>query len=262
MKYGSQTFYAALADTQGPGPAEHPKAYRMGAMGLADPKTASLRCFQRYSRNATRDITDGDGIVRWTTQKRARIAASVAMASLSPSGQTTMTAIAAECLCTVSTVSRTLTQLQRWGLYVVDIRRGRNGGITIHRPGWERFWESVWDLRRRLSTLRTNVASVLSRKTKGAKPAPGTVPVTSPSMDATFSRKAKSFGERVLYERAMLALEDPEGEYDAAHPITNVDEALLQAEDERRRRYAAVREAALAGDWERWEVLRQAWDVE
>jgi hypothetical protein len=165
--------YAAMADIEASG-------HRRGAMdtmGLFDPRCAKpgFRAFQRYSKDATRDVLDGDGVMRWTTQLRARIGSAVAMAALRPGGETTMTLIAAECLTTVSTVSRTLVQLQRWGLYVVDIRRGRKGGITIHRPGWERFWESVWDLRRRLSTLKRNVARLLPAKRRGSGEGPESV---------------------------------------------------------------------------------------
>lgn len=252
--------YVALADAESWTPRESP------FMGLFDERTASLRCFQRYSKEAHRDITDGLGISRWVTQKQARVHGIIARIAMSPDGTAKMVDIALEARCTVSTVSRTIRKLQGWELYAVEVRRGRHGGITVHRKGWDRFFDFVLEARRQLRDARNRasgkLASIIRGRKRGQEPVPEPSPVTSTVMDASFTRKPKSFGDRVLYERAMLALEDPDGEYEAAHPITNVDEALLQAEDERRRRYAAVREAALVGDWERWEALRQAWDVD
>jgi hypothetical protein len=254
-----QTLYAALADAQAPREYDH----KIGTMGLFDERAAALRCFQRYSKNATRDITDGQGMARWVTQKQARVYGILARVALSATGASTMHAIAQEAQCTPSTVSRTIQKLTAWEMYAVEVRRGKYGGITVHRKGWDRFFDYVREARRKLSEARiraqSNVASIIrgGRRVSGD----GTDNVLR-SMDATLKRP--SFASRVAYERAMLALNDPEGEYEAVRPLIGteaVDHALLLAEDVERRRSEAIREAAFRGDWDKWEELRAArWD--
>lgn len=225
-------------------------------MGLTDPSTAALRCFQRYSRNATRDITDGDGLTRWVSQKQARVYGIIHRIAMSPTGAATMADIALEAGCTKSTVSRTIRKLEGWAMYAVEVRRGRYGGITVHRKGWDRFYDYVHEARRKMSDARIRARSkVASLFRRGQRE--GSVPSTL--LVATLKPGPLSFGDRVLYERAMLALEDPDGEYEAVRPLIGtdvVDEALLLAQDERRRQDREIREAALRGDWERWEQLR------
>ena len=251
----SRSLYVAMADTPG---YTNQRSERY-TMGLFDERAAALRCFQRYSKNATRDITDGQGLSRWVTQKQARVYGILARVALSATGASTMHAIAQEAMCTPSTVSRTIQKLTAWEMYAVEVRRGKYGGITVHRKGWDRFFDYVREARRKLSEARiraqSNVASII-RGGKRVSEQPSTS--TSSVMDATL--KPDDFGSRVLYERAMLALNDPEGEYEAVHPLIHaqdIDEALLQAEDVRRRQDAAIREAAFRGDWETWENLRR-----
>ncbi len=253
---GISSAYLAMADVES-------HVQPRYTMGLFDERAAALRCFQRYSKNATRDITDGQGLSRWVTQKQARVYGIIARIALSPSGAATMTAIAQEAMTTTSTVSRTIHKLEAWEMYAVEIRRGKYGGITVHRKGWDRFFDYVHEARRRISEARIRARSKVASIIRGGRgTANGRVPDTSTVMVATLDRQHLSFAERVLYERAMLALEDPEGEYEAKRPLIGpdaVDEALQQAQDERRRRLAAIREAALAGDWDKWEELRR-WD--
>jgi hypothetical protein len=254
-----EALYAGMADALAP----RVLNYKGGSMGLNDATTASLRCFQRYSKNATRDITDGQGMARWVTQKQARVYGILARVALSATGASTMHAIAQEAQCTPSTVSRTIQKLTAWEMYAVEVRRGKYGGITVHRKGWDRFWDYVREARRKLSerrfTFKSNVASIIQgrRRVSGD----GTDNVVR-SMDATLKRP--SFASRVAYERAMLALNDPEGEYEAVRPLIGteaVEHALLLAEDVARRRSEAIREAAYRGDWDKWEELRAArWD--
>jgi AraC-like DNA-binding protein len=242
--------YVAMADAEAFTPAASP------FMGLFDERTASLRCFQRYSRNATRDIVDGDGMTRWVSQKQARVQGVIHRLAMSPTGAGTMADIAIEAGCTKSTVSRTIKKLEGWAMYAVEVRRGRYGGITVHRKGWDRFYDYVHEARRKMSDARirarSKVASIF-RRGDGE----GSVPSTS--LVATLEPGPMSFGQRVLYERAMLALDDPDGEYEAVRPLIHrddIDNALLLAEDERRRQDNEIREAALQGDWERWGQLR------
>jgi hypothetical protein len=232
-------------------------------MGLFDERAAALRCFQRYSKNATRDITDGQGMARWVTQKQARVYGILARVALSATGASTMHAIAQEAQCTPSTVSRTIQKLTAWEMYAVEVRRGKYGGITVHRKGWDRFFDYVREARRKLSEARIRAQSNVASMIRGGRRVSedGTDNVVR-SMDATLKRL--SFASRVAYERAMLALNDPEGEYEAVRPLIGteaVEHALLLAEDVERRRSEAIREAAYRGDWEKWEELRAArWD--
>jgi hypothetical protein len=214
----------------------------------------SLRAFQRYHKDATRDIIDGDGMTRWVSQKQARVQAIVDRVAMSPGGHTTMRAIALEAGVTPSTVSRCILKLQGWALYAVEVKRGKYGGVTIHRKGWDRFWDYVREAR---SRLKSNVASILRRR----KTVPGTMPEPTPLpstfMDATL--KPLTFAQRFMYERAMLALEDPEGE-DPEHPV-NVDVLLgMPHADELEALRASMdklmREAALSGDWATWERIK------
>jgi hypothetical protein len=242
--------YMAMAD------AESPVRREPYFMGLSDPRTASLRCFQRYSRNATRDITDGDGLTRWVSQKQARVYGIIARIAMTPSGISTMSDIAIEAGCTKSTVSRTIQKLEGWAMYAVEVRRGRYGGITIHRKGWDRFYDYVHEARRKMSNARNRarfkVASVFRRGQELSS-------VPSTLLVATL-KPPMSFASRVFYERAMLALEDPDGEYEAQHPLIGseaIDNALQLAEDENRRKDQAIRDAAYRGDWDAWETLRR-----
>jgi hypothetical protein len=251
--------YMAMADAITPQPFD----YKGGSMGVFDERVAALRCFQRYSKNATRDITDGQGMARWVTQKQARVYGILARVALSATGASTMHAIAHEAQCTPSTVSRTIQKLTAWEMYAVEVRRGKYGGITVHRKGWDRFFDYVREARRKLSerrfTFKSNVASIIRGGRRVSED--GTDNVVR-SMDATLKRP--SFASRVAYERAMLALNDPEGEYEAVRPLIGteaVEHALLLAEDVQRRRSEAIREAAFRGDWDKWEELRAArWD--
>lgn len=223
-------------------------------------EVASLRAFRRYQKDATWDIPDAEGILRWVTRKQMRVYGIIARISLSPGGTAKMVDIAHEAQCSTATVSRTILKVQAWGLYAVDVRRGRNGGITVWKAVGSRFRMYRKAARQKLREMairaRIKLASV--------------IPWTEDAINTTLfgrdeSFRPRAFVDRVFYERAMLALEDPEGEYDALHPLIGteaVDEALILADDERRRQDLAIREAAFAGDWDRWEMLRKIrWDV-
>jgi DNA-binding MarR family transcriptional regulator len=251
-----QAYYAREADRQARGP----------QLYGGDASIVALRCFQRYHRDATSDITDGQGMTRWVTKKQARVFGILHRVAMSATGASTMHAIAVEAGVTPSTVSRTIHKLEAWEMYAVEVRRGKYGGITVHRKGWDRFFDYVREARRKLSEARiraqSNVASIIRGGKQGSEPSPETSPSTSTVMDATLKRP--SFASRVAYERAMLALNDPEGEYEAVRPLIGaemIDYALLLAEDVRRRRDEAIREAAFRGDWTLWEHLRsERWD--
>lgn len=154
--------YMAMADADAYERPESP------FMGLSNPAAASLRCFQRYSREPHRDVTDGDGISRWVSVKQARVYAIIHRIAMSTDPTAKMSDIAAEAGCTVSTVSRTINKLQGWAMYAIEVRRGRKGGVTVHRRGWDRFSDYVTQARikirelagkARLHVQRRNVAS-------------------------------------------------------------------------------------------------------
>jgi DNA-binding MarR family transcriptional regulator len=244
-----QAYYAREADRQARGP----------QLYGGDASVVALRCFQRYHKDATQDITDGQGLTRWVSKKQARVYGIIHRTALTTTGASTMAKIAAEAGVTTSTVSRTIHKLEAWEMYAVEIRRGRYGGITVHRKGWDRFFDYVREARKRLSETRiraqSKLASVIHGQERGSD---NGTSQTSTDMDA--SLKSPSFVSRVFYERAMLALADPEGEYEARRPLIGRDEienALLMAEDVRRRQDNAIREAAFRGDWETWEQLRK-----
>jgi hypothetical protein len=177
--------YMAMADAITPRPLD----YKGGSMGVFDERVAALRCFQRYSKNATRDITDGQGMARWVTQKQARVYGILARVALSATGASTMHAIAAEAGVTPSTVSRTIQKLTAWEMYAVEVRRGKYGGITVHRKGWDRFFDYVREARRKLSerrvTFKSNVASILLGTGKGPRKTETDSGNGRRSMDAT-----------------------------------------------------------------------------
>jgi hypothetical protein len=237
------SYYAAMSDRNDRIDAARPHVYGGNA------QVASLRAFKRYHKDATSDITDGDGLTRWVSRKQARVYGIVHRIALSPTGAATMAEIALEAGCTTSTVSRTIHKLEGWAMYAVEVRRGRNGGIIVHRLGWDRFYDYVHEARRKLKEARIRAQLKLASIIRGGS---GEATVTVTVLDATFTG-------RVLYERAMLALDDPDGEYEAVRPLIGtdaVDEALQLSQDERRRQDKEIREAALKGDWERWEQLR------
>ena len=252
----AQAYYARHADAIARGP----------QLYGGDASVVALRCFQRYHKDSTTDLTDGQGLTRWVTRKQARVYGILHRVALSATGASTMHAIAVEAGVTPSTVSRTIQKLTAWEMYAVEVRRGKYGGITVHRKGWDRFFDYVREARRKLSerrfTFKSNVASIIRGGKRVSEPSPETSTSTSTFMDATLKRP--SFASRVAYERAMLALNDPEGEYEAVRPLIGaevIDHALLLAEDVRRRRSEAIREAAYKGDWILWEHLRsERWD--
>ena len=241
-------YYLAMADAE-TAAYERPESR---FMGLTDPSVAAFRCFRRYSKGATFDMADAEGRVRWMTGKQMRVAAILERLALGD-GRGKMSLIASEALVSPSTVTRVVLRMQAWGLLAVDVTRGRNGGIRVWKPVGERFRLYAIAARQKLRDMAFRARIKLSSLIQGG----GTVSDTSTrSRDESFSRQPMSFASRVLYERAMLALEDPEGEYEAVRTITDVDNALLLAQDERRRQDEEIREAAFRGDWGRWEQLR------
>lgn len=214
-------------------------------LGGPGSRLTSLAFCQRFNRDAHYgDIVDSRGVAHWATQKQIRISGIVARMVLGD-GKARMLDIAAEAACHTTTVSRTLLKLQAWGLYAIDVRRGRNGGITIMKPSGS--WAAVYirAARQRLRELalraRRNVASTLPGGQR-------TIIQRQREMDATFhpeyvyheaKRALKEglkalheaidveaarislgrFGVSVLEERRRLAIEDPIGEADSVRPV-------------------------------------------
>jgi hypothetical protein len=83
-------------------------------------------------------------------------------------------------------------------------------------------------------------------------------------MDATFTpNRQMTFAQRFAYERAMLALEDPDGEYEAIGGPVDVERLFNLAEnpisDEegyRATQHKALRDAAFAGDWSLFDRIK------
>lgn len=228
-------------------------------LGGEGARLRSLAFVQRFNRDAHyADIRDSSGVLRWVSQKQMRVYGIIARISLSPDGRAKMIDIALEAQCCTSTVSRTILKLQAWGLYAVDVRRGRNGGITVRRPFGQWAKAYIAAARQKLADMafraRIKLASTLQRREEGSVGVPTTY---LPSMDASFT--PTTFHDRVLYARAYLALEDPEGEYEAVRPLDHESavDRLLSREDRQRRHEERIRQAAFRGDWDEWERLRR-----
>ena len=153
-----------------------------------DPALVNLRCFKYYHPDSGSFLTGPDGKAHWLGAKGSRI-----WAIAQRDRRTTMKAIAEEALCCVSTVSRTLTRLQSFGMLAVDVTRGRNGGITVRLPevvpAMRHYIEAAW---RRIRSW-INVASRLAGEETGTCN-------TLTAKDATFSGDARVeyAGARVL----------------------------------------------------------------
>ncbi len=136
-------------------------------MGLNDPKAAGLRCFRRYSREATVDITDLGGYTRWLTQKQSRIYAILDRDSSNGNRVLKMKDIASEAMVCISTVSRTVVKLQAFGLFAIDVTRGRHGGIVVRKrhigDSLRHYADAAW---KRIRAW-INVASTISPSGKG-----------------------------------------------------------------------------------------------
>jgi DNA-binding transcriptional regulator GbsR (MarR family) len=117
-------YYAGVSDRNDRIEATRPHTYG------GDKAITSLRAFQRYDRNATTDIFDLWGQRRWVTQKQSRIYA-ILRREAGSSSRLTMGMIALEAQVATSSVSRAILKFQGWGIFAVDVTRGRYGGITV-----------------------------------------------------------------------------------------------------------------------------------
>ena len=113
-------YYARLSDARDRGPQTYG----------GNTAVASLRCFMRYTPGSHVDFIDAFGTTRWLTHKQMRVHALLMRALVGHEG-TTMRALADEALVCPSTVSRAILKFVAWGLFVVDVTRGRNGGIRV-----------------------------------------------------------------------------------------------------------------------------------
>jgi hypothetical protein len=207
------SYYAREADRIARGPQNYG----------GDPKIVALAAFRRYHKDATYDLPDAEGVLRWVTRKQMRVHGIIARISLSPDGRAKMIDIALEAQCSTATVSRTILKLQAWGLFAVDVRRGRNGGITVLRPRVEWMAYYVKAARQKLRDMafraRIKLASMIHGEDEAVNSYPDTPNSYVVGMDESFSRKAGLTAENVVYERAMLALTDPEGEMESINPL-------------------------------------------
>lgn len=174
--------YLAMADAETFVPRESAR------MGLLDPKVAALRCFRRYSKDATFDMPDAWGAMRWLTHKQMRVYG--VLSRLAVSGQvTTMRAVAEETGTCPSTVSRSVLRFSSWGLFSVDVTRGRNGGMKVRAQTVMQYVErarvKIAELARKVvfRAQRVNVASLETTYRKDME----TLRKTLTYRDATFS---------------------------------------------------------------------------
>jgi hypothetical protein len=242
MLYAVEQHYVRMAEAIERGPQTYG----------GDPSIVALRCFRRYHKDATVDLQDGFGRDRWITRKQARIHA-VLLRHAVAGTPVTMQAVARETRVCPSTVSRAVLKFQAWGMFAIDITRGRNGGMRIMAATVSSYVSRAKAKMRELLVKAGNVAFTLMESMER---------VTYPSRnrDATF-RAA------VLHERLMLAYADPIGENEAVVPLDVREEpgpiepmsddehwAMLEA-DMRRRQEQLRRQAAFDGDWELWDRI-------
>jgi len=167
-------YYAGLSDRNDRIEASRPHYYGGNA------QVAALRCFKRYHKDATTDITDLWGRTRWMTHKQAAIHG-VLLRSGTSGERTTMSAIASEVGCCVSTVSRAILKISSWGIIAVDVTRGRHGGIRVRLRSLgddlQSYAVAAWE---RIRRAALNVAFTLTKRGEG---------LTSSRlvMDATFT---------------------------------------------------------------------------
>jgi hypothetical protein len=135
-------YYAGVSDRNDRIEATRPHTYG------GDKAITSLRAFQRYDRNATTDIFDLWGQKRWVTQKQSRIYA-ILRREAGSSSRLTMGMIALEADVATSSVSRAILKFQGWGIFAIDVTRGKYGGITVTlralRDGLEEYARRAWD---------------------------------------------------------------------------------------------------------------------
>lgn len=157
-----------------------------------NPELVKLRCFKYYHPDQGSFITTPEGRERWLGPKASRVYAILDRSSSSTS-RLTMKDIASEAMASTSTVSRTVQKLQAYGLFAIDVIRGRHGGIYVRRrrPGdhlkhyaaaaWKRIRQAA---ERAISRTERNVASTSSLEEGEGSWTP--VPTTT-YMDATFT---------------------------------------------------------------------------
>lgn len=234
MAFAMDRYYAAMADAIERGPQTYG-----GDAGIA-----SLRCFRRYTRDSHYDLPDAFGGTRWVSAKQLRVYGIIARIAMTPTGRARMSDIAAEARVCPATVSRTVLRLQAWGLFAVDVRRGRGGGITVWRAEGTRFAAYAIAARQRLAAVAKATALKLSSRIQRLRDAGQWVLL---AMDETFNpeyaylvdrqalkarlaegneayriasaRPLSPFTAAVLRERLRLAAEDPAGEADAVAPL-------------------------------------------
>jgi hypothetical protein len=159
-----------------------------------------------------------------------------------------MTAIGKEAGVCTSTVSRAILKFQGWGIFAVDVTRGRNGGITVtlRRFGdhLQHYAIAAWA---RIKNAALNVAFTLTKRVEGVR-------TEYVPMDATFSG-----GDR-----------DQERIVDLGARIRSGEITIEQATGGSRRATDADREWAKAEEWARQVIAERQrldreepdWDLE
>lgn len=180
--------YMAMADQQAAVPRQSPY---MGLRG--DTAVASLRCFQRYSNDATTDVYAPDGRIRWVTRKQGAIYAT--LHRMATSGErVTMREVAGQVMCCPSTVSRAVLKFQAWGIFAIDVKRGRNGGMTVRLrkvgDALRHYAEAAWRrIRSAINVAFTHKEGVVSASTG-----------TTTRKDATFTEVDREACQDFAYQ--------------------------------------------------------------
>lgn len=197
-----------------------------------DAAVAALRCFRGYHKDARWAPVMRGGKARYYTDAMMRVEAVALRVGTNGSGYITTRDLAAEAGVSPGYVSKLLTRLEMWGVIGTIRTRGRGGKLFIFaRTVGDRldhfatYAKRLWQERKLRSEVRWvrrhgNVSSQHVLRGRGMR----TTPTNTVRMEETFTTEQlvarwDPFTRAVVHERARLAIEDPEGEQDAAHPL-------------------------------------------
>lgn len=227
------SYYAAQADADAFVPVMDRDTVDRGFMGLTNPAVAALRCFRGYHKDASWAPVMRAGKPRLYTDAMMRVEAVALRVGTNGSGYTTTRELAAEARVSPGYVSKLLTRLEAWGVVGTIRTRGRNGKLFI-------FARTVGDLLDHFATYALRLwkdrklrSEARWMRRHGNVSSPRTVRRRRTDMTTstqvrrveTFTTEEQietwdEFTRAVVHERARLAIDDPDGEKEAAEPLT------------------------------------------
>lgn len=248
--------YMAMADQEVMG--ERPSVF----FGLNDPAVAALRCFRGYSKEARWSPVLRAGKHRLYTDAMMRVEAIALRVGTNGSGYTTTRELAAEARVSPGYVSKLLTRLEMWGVIGTIRTRGRNGKLFLfartigdHLDHFVTYAKGIWKAARLRSEARWlrrhgNVSSPRTVRGRGMEVSTSTsvrrVETFTAEVTPELVDSWDDFTRAVVHERARLAVEDPDGERDAVHPLEkDYAEDLMWMTEPRQRRFTGP--GSLAG---------------